>query len=380
MTSDNRILLDTGHVDLLIRRESSGFTFALKDDTGIAASKSVIRDLDDVALGVKNKALGRRTENLAGSDYDYLGKVGDTFYSLPIVQDQNLLWPGYNTQELDFKRLAGSVTLQLTDIKKPEGAHFAMATQQGGLIAKPQVLLNTRTGDTSFPIAYATHAHTQWVFSEKGQYDLTFTATAKDKDGEEITSKPVTMRYYVGSEAIAEAVADDPTPSDTPSVATVSPSPTTSGSASAVPDVTNKPSTTPSSATSPSPATPSTAPGYAPPGRKTPRGESPGHTSPSHKPSEKGTSGAGGTGSGSGKPQVSPLAGGSGSGGSNGEGGSGASGSGTDSSGTESASSHGSGDAGSLPRTGGDLIGLFLGLPLVLAGAILVLAARRKRY
>ena len=87
--------------------------------------KIVERPLDDVVLAVHDNALCSRPAALKGKDFDYLGK--EKFFLLPQTQEQSIIWPGYNTQALDYKHYKdGKITLNIKPVEMPEGAQVGL--------------------------------------------------------------------------------------------------------------------------------------------------------------------------------------------------------------------------------------------------------------
>ncbi|NUL59480.1 hypothetical protein F7P83_03665 [Brevibacterium luteolum] len=327
MCTDGRKLLDDGHVDLKMRQADTGIEMKLHDDTGIHTSgKPTEHPISDIAFGVRDSGMGKRGPDQADPAFDFLGKQGDTYYALPFVQKRGLLWPGYNTQEIDYSKLKGPVSLSLTDAKTPKGAHFALAEQGSGFGGKPEVRLQSGTDKTSFPIDFATHAHPMWVFTKPGAYELTFQASATGANGSTLTGEKQTLHVHVGKAAIDSCLG---TGSETE---TPSPKPTE--------EPTGKPTST-------------ADPSDSPKATDEPTADASGTATE--------TSGPGGDGS---DREDSDRAGSGGSG----------------SDGEAKAGGSADGDAlGALPRTGGSLMAFGLALPLLGAGGALLLAARRRR-
>ena len=197
-------VLDHGHVDIAATRDADSFTTRLKDDTAIVDKKTVEHPLDDVVLAVHDNALRARPDVLKGKEFDYLGK--DKFYLLPQTQDQGIIWPGYNTQSLNYDDYKdGTVTLTIKPTEMPEGAAFGLFTTEGlGKTFTP--LVNSAEGDYSIETTFASHTHANWAFTTPGIYKLDVTYTATTKDGKTITSAPQTLTVAAGDAALADCV------------------------------------------------------------------------------------------------------------------------------------------------------------------------------
>ena len=197
-------VLDHGHVDITAARDGDSFAARLKDETAIVDKKTVERPLDDVVLAIHDNALRARPEVLKGKEFDYLGE--DKFYLLPQTQEQGIVWPGYNTQSLNYDDYKdGTVTLNIKPTDMPEGGNVGLFTTEGlGKSFTP--LVNSAEGDYSIETTFASHTHTNWAFTKPGIYKLEITYTATTKDGKDITSAPQALTVAAGDAAIKDCV------------------------------------------------------------------------------------------------------------------------------------------------------------------------------
>lgn len=196
------MVLDRGHVDIAVTREGDEFLTRLKDETALVDKKIVERPLDDVVLAVHDNALRSRPAALKGKDFDYLGK--EKFFLLPQTQEQSIIWPGYNTQALDYKHYNdGKVTLNIKPVEMPEGAQVGLFTAEGfGKVFTP--LINSAEGDYSIETTFASHTHTNWAFTKPGIYKLEVTYSATTREGKDISSAPQTLTVAAGDAAIKD--------------------------------------------------------------------------------------------------------------------------------------------------------------------------------
>lgn len=198
----DKAVLDHGHVDIAVSRDGDKFLTRLKDETAIVDKKTVERPLDDVALAVHDNALRSRPAALNGKEFDYLGK--EKFFLLPQTQEQSIIWPGYNTQALNYKDYKdGKVMLNIKPVEKPEGAEIGLFTTEGlGKGFTP--LINSAAGDLSIETTFASHTHSNWVFTKPGIYKLEVSYTATTADGKEISSEPQVLTVAAGDAAIKD--------------------------------------------------------------------------------------------------------------------------------------------------------------------------------
>lgn len=198
----DKAVLDHGHVDIAVARDGDKFLTRLKDETAIVDKKTVERPLDDVVLAVHDNALRSRPAALNGKEFDYLGK--EKFFLLPQTQEQSIIWPGYNTQALNYKDYKdGKVMLNIKPVEKPEGAEIGLFTTEGlGKGFTP--LINSAAGDLSIETTFASHTHSNWVFTKPGIYKLEVSYTATTTDGKEISSEPQVLTVAAGDAAIKD--------------------------------------------------------------------------------------------------------------------------------------------------------------------------------
>ncbi|MDT0346202.1 choice-of-anchor M domain-containing protein [Streptomyces litchfieldiae] len=183
---DHSVVLDHGHIDAFsVAAEGGELTLQLAEDV---TGSRVTHDPEDVLLHVTPQAL---TEDIPDG---YPGSPSG--YLLPLTQDPELLWPGWDTQGT-----AGSgytdVSIEITDVTGPGTVHLYTTTTFGG--AAPLLV----EGDYELPGTLReetpAHTHAQWTFTEAGLYTLTVNAVATDPDtGESISSGPKEYDFAVG--------------------------------------------------------------------------------------------------------------------------------------------------------------------------------------
>ena len=202
-------LLDRGHVDILAKHKADGFEISLKDDTRLIDKKSVERPLNDVALVVGDNTKQTRREAHQGAEFDFLGKQDDGFYHLPQSQRPGVIWPGYNTEAIDFNKIDGDVSLNLQPRDVPEGATWGTFID-GQLGELPKVLSDSTKNDYSIESSFASHTHIHWAFSKPGVYTFDANYSAKSKEGHEWQSESQEFVITVGNEALETCKAPKP--------------------------------------------------------------------------------------------------------------------------------------------------------------------------
>ena len=202
-------LLDRGHVDILAKHKGDGFDISLKDDTRLIDKKSVERPLNDVALVVGDNTKETRRAAHQGAEFDFLGKQDDGFYHLPQTQRPGVIWPGYNTEAINFDEIDGEVSLNLQPRDVPEDATWGTFID-GRLGEAPTVLSDSTKNDHSIESSFASHTHIHWGFSKPGVYTFDANYSAKGKDGREMKSESQEFVITVGNEALETCKAQKP--------------------------------------------------------------------------------------------------------------------------------------------------------------------------
>ncbi|MFS0335188.1 choice-of-anchor M domain-containing protein [Corynebacterium striatum] len=220
-----KLSLDRGHVDIMSVREGDAFETKLKDETNIGASGLTYRKLDDVVFAVHNNAMISRPENYGDPSFDFMGPVGEKTFLLPQTQKRDVIWPGYNTEKLNYKDYKdGVVQLNIKPVSMPEGASFGMWLT-GNLGGPGEILVDSTKDDFTIDTTFPTHTHTNWAFSKPGTYVFEVTYTAETTDGKKLASQPQHLTMAMGDKAIADCAADKPEPKPAPSSSSKAPAP-----------------------------------------------------------------------------------------------------------------------------------------------------------
>ncbi|WP_422771323.1 choice-of-anchor M domain-containing protein [Plantactinospora sp. WMMC1484] len=189
--AQEKVVLSTGHTDAVdVHYEDGDLVLKVHDDT---VSPSVTRDPEDVIFQALPEAAVQVPDL---PEYAFLGPAGSTVWLLPMTQDPNLLWPGWNTTTLRSGVFQGNkVRLSLVEVAGPGRVSVFMTDPVG------QPLIKFRSDDglpDTLDVPISTHAHANWVFSALGSYTLTFQADATLADGTPISTGPVPYHFVVG--------------------------------------------------------------------------------------------------------------------------------------------------------------------------------------
>lgn len=200
---ENKIMLNRGHVDILGKRTKDGLDIALKDDTRIAADKSVERSLNDVAFAIRDNAKRKRPEHLSDEKYNFIGEKDSEFYYLPQAQDKAVLWPGYNTEAIPVQdEFDGPVSLNLVPRETPENSSWGVFIDKGSFGGDHEILADSTKQDYSIESHYSAHTHVHWAFSDPGIYTFDASYSGKTKEGQELKSESQELVVAVGDEVL----------------------------------------------------------------------------------------------------------------------------------------------------------------------------------
>lgn len=184
------VVLDHGHIDAFnISVHNSRLLLQVKEDV---TGNQVVREAESVLLRVKESAWQSRIP--AG----YPGAPSG--YVLPLTQDSNLIWPGWDTN-----RTSGSgytdVSINVSSVSGP--GRVSLYTLAG--FGSVSSLLTS--GKYSLPGTIRepkpVHTHAQWTFSSEGIYKLRVNAVATNPStGATITSAAHTYVFQVGNVSV----------------------------------------------------------------------------------------------------------------------------------------------------------------------------------
>ncbi|MFI6823146.1 choice-of-anchor M domain-containing protein [Micromonospora sp. NPDC050187] len=186
-----RVVLSKGHTDAIdVHYEGGALSLKVNDDT---VSPSVTRDPADVTFQVLPEAAMAVPDD---PRFAFLGPAGSQVWLLPMTQDPDLLWPGWNTTTLDPGAFEGNkVRLSLVDVEGPGNVTLFTQDSFGGPLIKFR-------GDDGLPdaidVPVQTHAHSNWAFGALGSYTLTFQAEATLTNGTTVSTGPVDYSFVVG--------------------------------------------------------------------------------------------------------------------------------------------------------------------------------------
>jgi putative ABC transporter-associated repeat protein len=179
------VVIADGHVDLGPRLVDGEWTLQLRDDTG---DGPVWRDPAGVVLQVADAAKATVPEDPA---YAFLGTPGADIWVLPQVQDQRVVWPGWNTQDPSIAEVVGrEVDWRLHGVEGPGRFELFLT----GDFGTPETIFSSeRPYPQETGVEAGTHVHGNWVFTAPGAYSLDVEVATADGRGDRAT-----LQVHVG--------------------------------------------------------------------------------------------------------------------------------------------------------------------------------------
>jgi putative ABC transporter-associated repeat protein len=215
--ADGRAVLSQGHVDIGPRFVKGEWSLMVHDDS---VDPSVWRHLDQTVFQVSDKAVLRVP---ADPGYSFIGEPGTPVHVVPQVQNPDVAWVGWNTQDPEvMETIDGGVTLTLTGVDGP--GELFVYLQAGNFGAADVLWDSTKDGSQDLWVDVNTHTHANWVFTKPGVYLVQTEVKADLVDGRKVTDT-ATLRFAVGDATdvqaafTAQAVAPMPRAANNPAAA-----------------------------------------------------------------------------------------------------------------------------------------------------------------
>lgn len=205
--------LTKGHIDLFevtYDQDANGLELRVKDDTRLHDPEPVFRQPSDVSIVVDGDTAAVDVSGAAG-DFAFLKVDGDTVYQLPQTQNIDLPWPGWSTERLvdslppGTALPAGGQPVQLDVEVDGPGNVFTWQTGTFGGVQNKYVD-TVDPADDVIPIARNAHVHTNWAFTEPGDYLLTVTPSATTTEGGTLSGPSAVYHVRIDDGSTARTV------------------------------------------------------------------------------------------------------------------------------------------------------------------------------
>ena len=186
--NDAEIRLDQGHIDTFtpVLNEDGTLRLLLKEDH---TATNTLRTPESVELFVKEAA------KLTFPDGYVPGVSGDV-YHLPLTQDHNLIWPGWETQLIQSQFPGADTDIVVSEIDGP-GQVFLWTAGAFGFGTVPL----TKEGSFELPNTisqpYPAHTHAAWAFTEPGTYKFSVQANVTATNGATGSTQVATYTFVV---------------------------------------------------------------------------------------------------------------------------------------------------------------------------------------
>jgi putative ABC transporter-associated repeat protein len=189
--------LTTGHVDIGPKFVGGEWTLMVHDDS---TDPSVWRHLDRTVFRISDKAVLPVPNDSA---YSFIGAPGKRVYVVPQVQNPDVVWVGWNTQDPEvMDTIDGGVTLTLTEVDGP--GELFVYLQAGNFGAADVLWDSTKDARQNIWVDVNTHTHANWVFTEPGVYFVQAEVKADLVDGRTVTDRR-TLRFAIGDTTSVDA-------------------------------------------------------------------------------------------------------------------------------------------------------------------------------
>ncbi|MFC0508864.1 choice-of-anchor M domain-containing protein [Micromonospora costi] len=184
------VVFRTGHLDVVdVAYEAGELEIGVHDE-----DNDVEYGSDEVKLVVKRQA---KVTVPADPAFAFLGTPGvSTVWTLPEIQNPDLIWPGIAAEEIEPGVFAGdSLTLSVRSVTGP--GQLAIYTENA--VGQPNVLADSGDGlPDSINLTAGDHMHANWAFDEAGTYRVVVRATGVvAATGQPVTSAPATLHFTV---------------------------------------------------------------------------------------------------------------------------------------------------------------------------------------
>lgn len=179
-----------GHGDIAVCLSGDALVVGINLEGGLIDGSAVsdFLPLSDVQIFVPASTREPRPANfLPIYDLDPVGvNEGTDIYTLPASATQALLLQtpllGFGTYLLDGSDFLGNVVFTLTNFAGPAGTHFSIYQDA---FPGPNFFVTTSNGlnaSDSISLPLNAHDHFNFVFTQRGIYELEFTVTATHRD------------------------------------------------------------------------------------------------------------------------------------------------------------------------------------------------------
>jgi surface-anchored protein len=196
---------------------AEGLRLSVKDDTRLYNQSTEFRDAADVSI-VVDQAKSFADLSAAPSSFDFLKTDGNSVYVLPQSQAADLPWPGWSTERLaaslpaDAQLPASGQPVQLNIEVTGPGNVFTWQIDSFSQPVNRYIDTKDPAPDV-IPVALGAHVHTNWAFTQVGDYLITVTPSATTTLGATLTGTSAVYHFHVGDATATAAPVNGTVPS-----------------------------------------------------------------------------------------------------------------------------------------------------------------------
>lgn len=150
--------------------------------------------------------------------FEFIAEEGKTIWLAPQTQVPDVLWPGWNTEDIARGEVQGdSLMMELVGAQTPEGA--SVEVFQTDIYGGANRIWSSDEDIKKYSQAVHAHVHSNWAFTHAGIYKLTFKVSGTLTDGTPVSAEQ-TYTFAVGVDPTtalegAEGQAESPAPTPT---------------------------------------------------------------------------------------------------------------------------------------------------------------------
>lgn len=212
-SAEHAICLPPGHIDFATTLDSDGAIRSHIHDTTNPRTPRDIRNYRAV-IPVPDSTKFTLPDSPSFNALRVAGPPGTTLWTLPQNQQEDLVWPGFSTENFDYSKVKDGVTTSISSVEGP-GRFLAW---QSDPIDGARVLLDSGDPVPVITSVERTHMHTAMSFTAPGLYYVDFNNRTTFTNGE--SDYAYTGAYFAVGDTTISSVCPQLAPTTTTPVTT----------------------------------------------------------------------------------------------------------------------------------------------------------------
>ncbi|AKK08304.1 hypothetical protein HCH15_06060 [Corynebacterium testudinoris] len=212
-SAEHAICLAPGHIDFATTLDSDGAIRSHIHDTTNPRTPRDIRNYRAV-IPVPDSTKFTLPDSPSFNALRVAGPPGTTLWTLPQIQQEDLVWPGFSTENFDYSKVKDGVTTSISSVEGP-GRFLAW---QSDSIDGARVLLDSGDPVPVITSVERTHMHTAMSFTAPGLYYVDFNNRTTFTNGE--SDYAYTGAYFAVGDTTISSVCPQLAPTTTTPVTT----------------------------------------------------------------------------------------------------------------------------------------------------------------